>query len=76
MLAALMLFIPSQTYSLFALNFSAAMLLGISFILMLRSAPGLEKTSFDGIASRGKFPMGISIAGAGLMHPFVINVFF
>lgn len=75
MLAALLLFIPSQTYSLFAFNFSASMLLGISLVLMLRSAPGLHRLGFEGISAQGKFPMGISIAGAGLMHPFLINLF-
>lgn len=74
MLAALVLFVPSQTYSLFALNFSVAMLVGISFLLMLRRAPGVQNLGFEGIAAQGKFPMGISIAGAGILHLFVVNL--
>lgn len=73
MLAALMLFVPSQTYYLFAFNFSAALLLGIAFILTMRAAPWMERTDFKGIRASGQFPMGISIAGAGLAHPFLIN---
>lgn len=73
MLAALVLFVPSQTYSVFAWNFSMSMLVGISLILLLRRMPGNANLGCLGISSVGKFPMGISIAGAGLIHPFVVN---
>lgn len=74
MLAALVLFIPSQTYTLFAFNFSASMLVGIALILLLRRMPGNASLGCLGITEAGKFPMGISIAGAGLLHPFVVNL--
>lgn len=73
MLAALVLFVPSPTYYLFAFGFSAAMLIGVSFVLMLRAAPGSDRIEYKGLQARGKFPMGISIAGAGLAHPFLIS---
>ena len=73
MLAALMLFVPSQTYTLFALGFSAAMLLGIATILVLRAVPFLAGSSWISLQQRGTFPMGISIALAGLQHPVLMT---
>ena len=71
-LAGLMLFIPSQTYQTFGFGFSAALLLGIVFVLGLRVIPRLQRTHWVTIQARGTFPMGISIALAGLIHPFVV----
>ena len=72
-LASLMLFIPSQTYQIFGVGFSAALFLGILFVLGLRVVPRLQRTHWVTIQSRGTFPMGISIALAGLMHPFLVH---
>lgn len=76
MLSALMLFIPSQTLSLYGVIFSASMLLGIAFILTLRRAPFAENSSWVSLGATGKFPMGISIALSGLLHPFAVNALF
>lgn len=73
-LAALMLFIPSQTLQLFSLAFSAALILGILFVLLLRATPRPNESSFEAIRSPGKFPMGISIALVGLFHPVLVWV--
>jgi len=72
-LAVLMLFIPSQTWTEFGWALSAAVLLGASFIVLLRSAPWLAETSWVTIRARGQFPLGLSIALAGLFHPFLVN---
>ncbi len=74
-LSVLLLFIPSQTLSLYALGFSASMLIGIAFILMLRSAPWPANANWVVIRERGTFPMGISIALSGLVHPFLVGAF-
>lgn len=72
-IAALMLFIPSQTHALFALNFSASLLLGIALILTLRAAPIFQNTRFVSIKTENGFPMGISIALSGILHPFLVS---
>ena len=72
-LAALLLFIPSQTYSLFALNFSASLLLGIAFILTVRALPLFRQSQFVSLNTKSGFPMGISIALSGILHPFLVT---
>ncbi|MDG4647341.1 prepilin peptidase [Roseibacterium sp. SDUM158017] len=74
MMAALMLFVPSQTYTLFGLGFSAAMMAGIGIVLALRTVPALAGSSWVGLQQRGTFPMGISIAMTGLAHPVAIAI--
>lgn len=71
-LGALILFIPSQSLTLYAYVFSAAMLVGIGILLAARTLPASRESSWVGIASAGKFPMGISIAMSGLVHPFAM----
>jgi prepilin peptidase CpaA len=72
MMAALMLFVPSGTYTLFGYGFSAAMLAGIGLILLLRTVPVLTASGWVSLQQRGTFPMGISIAMAGLLHPVMV----
>ena len=72
-LGALMLFIPSTTYQIFSFGFSAALILGLAFVLGLRLVPRLQRTDWVTMRSHGTFPMGISIALAGLVHPFIVN---
>lgn len=70
LLSALMLFVPFAHLTLFANVFSASMLIGIALILGLRRvipAAGIGWVSFQS----NKFPMGISIALAGLSFPVV-----
>lgn len=72
MLAALMLFVPSQTLNGFGYGFSLALLVGILFVLGLRAVPVLQNADLAVIRERGKFPMGISIALAGILHAALI----
>ena len=69
MLAALLLFVPVPTLVLFAYVFSASMLVGIAIILTLRRIPAAHRLGWKSISGSNKFPMGISIALAGLAHP-------
>ncbi len=73
MLAALMLFIPSHTLTLFAFVFSISLLVGIGLIVTLRTAPGARQSNWVSLQANAKFPMGISISLAGLAHPFVVS---
>jgi prepilin peptidase CpaA len=72
MMAALMLFVPSGSYTIFGYGFSAAMLAGIGLVLMLRCVPVLTRSSWVSLRQKGTFPMGISIAMTGLMHPLAV----
>lgn len=71
-LSALMLFVPVSTLGIFAYVFAFALALGIASILLLRRAALLTGIGWQafGTGEQG-FPMGISIALAGLLHPLV-----
>jgi prepilin peptidase CpaA len=73
-LSVLMLFIPSGSLMLYSWGFSAALILGILLVLVLRRTPVVRHSSWEGIRSHGKFPMGISIALSGLFHPVAIQL--
>jgi prepilin peptidase CpaA len=73
-LSVLMLFIPSGSLMLYSWGFSAAMMLGILIVLVLRRTPVVRHSSWKGIRSKGKFPMGISIALSGLVHPITVQL--
>lgn len=66
--AAILLFVPSGTYTLFAMMFSLALMLGISLILALRAVPPLRRSGPVSLRAAGTFPMGIALGGAGLLH--------
>lgn len=72
MMAALMLFVPSDSFVLFGYGFSVAMIAGIGLVLALRSIPALTASSWVSLRQRGTFPMGISIAMTGLLHPLAV----
>jgi len=71
--SVLMLFIPSQTMALFGLVFSISILFGIGLIMTLRIAPGAQESRWVSLKERVKFPMGISISLAAILHPFFIT---
>lgn len=73
LLSVLVLFVPSLALPLFGLVFSASMLLGIAFVATLRSMPGATSTSWVSLQVRKKYPMGVSIALAGLSFPFILT---
>ena len=71
-LAALMLFIPVTTLSAFSYVFSASMLVGIGLVLGLRRIPAASGFGWKSMSGSTKFPMGLAIAMAGLVHPLVV----
>lgn len=74
-LSVLFLLIPSETLSLYGLGFSASMLAGIAFILAMRSMPWPANTEWVSLREQGTFPMGISIALSGIIHPYMVQAF-
>lgn len=66
--AALLLFIPTGTYTLFAILFAAALLAGIILIVSLRRLPSLQRAQPVSLRTQGTFPMGLAFALAGLGH--------
>jgi prepilin peptidase CpaA len=75
-MAALMLFIPSQTLTVFALCFSASMIIGILFVLIVRKFPQRFSVGWTGLTETGKFPMGISIALSGPIYLIAVTVLY
>jgi len=75
MLSALLLFVPVPTLLLFAYVFSAAMLVGIAAVLALRRLPAARRSGWKSISGATGFPMGLSIALAGLAHPAAAALF-
>ena len=75
LLAVLMLFIPITTLPAFSYVFSASMLTGIGLVLGLRRIPAASGFGWKSISGSTKFPMGLSIAMAGLVHPLVVTFF-
>lgn len=71
-LAALMLFIPSQTLVLFGNVLSASLLVGVLTVLLLRRIPVAAGSGWTGIWGGARFPMGLSIGLAGLAHPWIV----
>lgn len=73
-LAALMLFVPVTTLAVFSYVFSASMLAGIALVLGLRRLPAASGFGWKSMSGSTKFPMGLSIAMAGLLHPLVVTL--
>lgn len=74
-LAVLMLFVPVGSLTVFSYVFSAAMIAGILLIVGLRQLAVVRRSSWKALGGSTRFPMGISIALAGLCHPFVTMAF-
>lgn len=74
MLAALLLFVPVPTLPVFAYVFSAAMLVGIAIVLALRRLPAARRLGWKSVSDSRGFPMGLSIAMAGLAHPIAATL--
>ncbi|GKY88621.1 prepilin peptidase [Sinisalibacter aestuarii] len=73
-LAALMLFVPTGALAPFAFTFSAAMLAGIALTLGLRRAIGSPGSRYVSLAVDKGYPMGLSIALAGLLLPLTAGL--
>lgn len=72
-LAALMLFVPSSALTAFGFTFSAALLVAIAITLALRRLVGSPESRFVSLATGSGIPMGVGIALAGLVLPFVAS---
>ncbi|PWJ20298.1 prepilin peptidase [Jannaschia seohaensis] len=70
MLPAVVLFVPPEHWSLFALLFSGALLLGVAGVSAARAAAG-GATGWEALDTPGAFPMGVSIGLSGLALPAV-----
>lgn len=68
LMSALMLFIPSHSWLLFAQLFSVSMLVGIFLVVVLRGRQTEAAPDLAGISTERAFPMGISIAMTGISH--------
>jgi prepilin peptidase CpaA len=67
-LSALMLLIPSAALSHFMLAFAACLVLGVGGVLVVRQIYGRADAQWVFLREK-TFPMGISIAGAGMILP-------
>ena len=67
LLAALFLFVPSSHIQVFLIAFSPALLCGVALICAVRWRPHPRVAGWASVTTPGVFPMGISIAAAGLM---------
>lgn len=67
-LSALMLLIPTSSLTVFMLALAACLMVGVVAVLMTRRLCGGPQTEWEFLRSAA-FPMGISIAGAGLVLP-------
>jgi prepilin peptidase CpaA len=67
-LSALMLLIPFSALTLFMLAFAACLMIGVVSILVTRKRYGRADASWAFLQNKA-FPMGVSIAGAGLVLP-------
>ncbi|MEE9427826.1 MAG: prepilin peptidase [Paracoccaceae bacterium] len=74
-LAALVLFIPLHEFLIFANVFSVAMILGIVFVLTTRRIVSTSGQTWKFLSEGAGFPMGISIAFAGIAHPIAALLF-
>ncbi|MEO1949092.1 prepilin peptidase [Thioclava sp.] len=76
-LAALMLFVPSAAMGEFLIAFSVALFAGSALTMGLQSAPVATRLGprlgWKSCYARGKLPMGVSIALAGLALPYLVG---
>lgn len=73
-LSALMLVVPTSGIVVFANVFSASMFAGILLVLAIRQVPQINSLGWKSFGGSHKFPMGLSIALAGLSFPLVAMV--
>ena len=71
-LSALALFVPRSELTVFANLFSVSLLVGV-FLICVAQRSRLANVGWKSFSARGRFPMGLSIAMAGLMLPVVFS---
>lgn len=74
LLSALVLFVPTHGLPLFANLFSAALLVGVASIIALRRSPLIGKLDWKSLSQPRAFPMGLSIALAGIIFPIAAGL--
>lgn len=67
-LSVFMLFVPSDSLIVFSYIFSFSLIAGIAAVLTWRGAVRRPSPGLAGLQAKGKLPMGLSIALAGLLH--------
>lgn len=72
-LSALMLFVPAGSVVLFANLFALSLILGVVTVLSLRRLPLAAAQGWKSLTGPVRFPMGISIAMAGIAHPLLLS---
>lgn len=68
MLAAGALYVPGPQAPAMLMLLSAALLIGVAFIYMMRYALGSGERSWLGLNRGARFPMGVSIGAALIVH--------
>ena len=71
LLSALLLLVPVAEIALFWQVLSASLLIGLAAVTGLRASGVLRATGWTSMRAHGQFPMGISIALAGVALPLV-----
>jgi len=69
-LSALVLFVPIHELAIFANVLSVALLFGVIVVLGLRRLLTVPNPNWKFLSGCTGFPMGVSIAAAGIVHPF------
>lgn len=69
LLSALLLLVPVADLHLFSQVFAVCMLLGLALVTSVRASGLLRQTGWVSMRAAGHFPMGISIAMAGIVLP-------
>ena len=67
-LAALMLFIPTGTLTLFGLILSLSLLATVMALVALRASPMAAGSRWTGLRAEAHLPMGVAIGLAGVAH--------
>ncbi|MBD3802347.1 hypothetical protein BMI90_14100 [Thioclava sp. L04-15] len=73
-LTVLMLFVPSAAVAQFLIVFSVSLIIGSGIAIGLQRAPVAARLDWMTCRRRGKLPMGISLAMAGLALPYVLAI--
>ena len=71
LLSALLLLVPVAELALFWQVLSVSLLVGLAAVTGLRASGALRSTGWTSMRAHGQFPMGISIALAGVALPLV-----
>lgn len=74
-IAVLVLFVPSYSLLPFAYTFSASMAVGMALVLTTRATLGYADNRWASLRPKAGYPMGVSIALAGVLLPLTSLIF-